>query len=124
MVSRFKSDPVGLAALGKYVAHQREKVAEAIADDARRYAPVDSGEMVSTIHTEHFDVSSRVYVGSDHWRDVEYGTKPHVIRAVTKKVLSNNGEAEIFGPVVHHPGTRQQPFMRRALYQRRVLRRY
>jgi len=40
---------------------------------------------------------------------VEYGTKPHVIRARNGKLLA------IGVPVVQHPGTRPKPFMRPAL---------
>ena len=45
---------------------------------------------------------------------VHEGTAPHEIRAVNKKVLANKRTGEFFGKVVHHPGTRPNPFMQRA----------
>lgn len=43
-----------------------------IATDARSTAPVDTGEMVGTIREALGE--RRVYVGSDHWYFVEFGT--------------------------------------------------
>lgn len=45
---------------------------------------------------------------------VEFGTSPHVIRAKHASVLANS-KGDVFGPVVHHPGTVAQPFLRPAL---------
>lgn len=45
---------------------------------------------------------------------VHEGTAPHEIRAVNKKVLANKRTGQFFGKVVHHPGTRANPFMQRA----------
>lgn len=45
---------------------------------------------------------------------VEFGTSPHVIRAKRASVLANS-KGDVFGPVVHHPGTKAQPFLRPAL---------
>jgi HK97 gp10 family phage protein len=46
---------------------------------------------------------------------VEGGTKPHIIKAVNKKVLANKRMGQIFGKIVHHPGTRANPYMARAV---------
>jgi hypothetical protein len=46
---------------------------------------------------------------------VEFGTAPHVIRAVNRRVLANKGTGQVFGPVVNHPGTKANPFMERIL---------
>lgn len=56
-----------------------------------------------------------VGTGVSYARMVEFGTKPHVIRAVHAHVLANTRTGDVFGPVVHHPGTRAQPFLRPAL---------
>jgi HK97 gp10 family phage protein len=48
------------------------RICDDIAQDARAIAPVDTGEMVSTIRSAGSE--GRVYVGSDHWYFVEYGT--------------------------------------------------
>lgn len=46
---------------------------------------------------------------------VEYGTGPHVITVKNKSVLANKRTGQFFGRTVHHPGTRLNPFMERAL---------
>lgn len=46
---------------------------------------------------------------------VHEGTRPHEIRPVTKRVLANKRTGEFFGKLVHHPGTRPNPFFVRAI---------
>lgn len=46
---------------------------------------------------------------------VHQGTRPHIIRTVNARVLANKRTGQFFGKVVHHPGTRPNPFMVRAL---------
>lgn len=46
---------------------------------------------------------------------VEEGTRPHEIKTKNRLVLANKRTGEIFGKHVHHPGTRPNPYMRRAL---------
>ncbi len=46
-------------------------------------------------------------------RYVEFGTAPHDIKAVNERVLANVQTGQVFGPVVHHPGTKANPFMER-----------
>jgi len=46
---------------------------------------------------------------------VEYGTAPHIITPVNKKALANKRTGKFFGKVVHHPGTKANPYMHRAL---------
>lgn len=44
------------------------------------------------------------------------GTRPHIIRPKNKQVLRFRvGGQVVFAKVVHHPGTRAQPFLDRAL---------
>ena len=96
-------------------------VADAIQDDAQRYVPVDTGELLASIRTEHGTGSSRVWVGTDHWAPTEYGSRPHTITARAGSALSWPGASH---PVksVNHPGTPEQAFMRPALYQARAVR--
>lgn len=70
-------------------------VADEIAADAQRYAPVDTGELVNSIHV-HSETprTARISAEAPHAHFVEFGTE--------------NMEA--------------QPFMRPALYQKRNLR--
>ena len=44
---------------------------------------------------------------------VENGTPAHIIRAINSKALANKKAGQIFGRVVHHPGTKANPFMER-----------
>lgn len=46
---------------------------------------------------------------------VIYGTRPHIIRVKTAKVLTDG--KNFFGPVVHHPGTKPNNFLQKALDQ-------
>lgn len=46
-------------------------VTDAIADDAQRYVPVLSGELLSTIHAEHLAGEGRVHCG-DIGRGIDY----------------------------------------------------
>jgi hypothetical protein len=97
-------------------------VVEEIAEDMRHMVPVDKGALHDSIEPDYPDVTTgRVFVSTDHWHETEYGSPPHVIRARNKKVLHNAETGEFFGPVVHHPGTPEQPFMRPALYRQRDL---
>jgi hypothetical protein len=98
-------------------------VLEEIADDAYRYATVDTGRMRETIHWRLTGPKvGRVIVGTDYWFFVEYGSKPHVIRASGSGALHfyrSDGQ-EYYRAAVQHPGTPEQPFMRPALYQYRT----
>jgi HK97 gp10 family phage protein len=48
---------------------------------------------------------------------VEEGTKPHLIRPKVKKALADRRNKLFFGKLVHHPGTKANPFMERAVKQ-------
>lgn len=43
--------------------------------------------------------------------NVEFGSAPHLIQAVNKKVLADQKMNVIFGKVVRHPGSKPYPFM-------------
>ena len=75
---------------------------------------IDTGAMLASVRQE----GNRVYVGTDHWHFLEYGTSPHVITPNTKQALWWPDAAH---PVkrVNHPGNREYAFMRRALYKKR-----
>jgi hypothetical protein len=98
------------------------RITEAVADDARAGCPVDSGDLLLSIGTA-YPGKKRGYVtvGTGHWKETEYGSRPHIIRSHGPWSLRSD-DGEYFGPVVHHPGTPAQPFMRPAIYQRRSMR--
>ena len=111
-----------------------EQVTDAVHHDALRNAPVNEWRdgpsarhggppLISTIHATFIgDKQGQVHVGTDHWQFSEYGTAPHVIHSRGPWKLRNRIRGQIFGYTVHHPGSPEQAYMRKALYQRRVLR--
>lgn len=95
-----------------------------VREDAGRHAPRDTGDLKGSYRVErHGKLTTWVGSHLDYGSYVELGTKPHIIKIKTKKVLYNNRTGQFFGKIVHHPGTRAQPHLRPALYQPRVLRR-
>lgn len=100
----------------------QDQVTKEIERDARRRCPVDTAELLESIRIKQLKYVNRVMVGTDHWRPTEYGSGPHTIRSTGPWPLRNRETGQIFGRTVHHPGTPEQPFMRPALYQKRVIR--
>ena len=100
-----------------------ENVTDDVEKDAKRYVPIDTGELRASIHQFHFVGTAKIFVGTDHWAPTEYGSRPHIIRAHGDYALANR-ETGFYARsgVVHHPGTPEQAFMRPALYQRRHIR--
>lgn len=87
-----------------------------IADDMRQGCPVKTG----ALHRSIREVGNKIFVGTDHWHYVEYGTPAHIIRPVVAKALRwESADGVHFAKVVHHPGTRENPFIRTAFYKYR-----
>ena len=71
--------------------------------------------MASTVYKEVTQGEGKVGAAASYAVDVELGTAPHEIRPVNGKVLAFQVAGKmVFTPVVHHPGTKANPFMRRA----------
>jgi HK97 gp10 family phage protein len=88
--------------------------------NVKREAPVNKrgggGNLRQSIRSQMLGVAKgMVEVGAEYGAFVEFGTRPHVIRVKHKKVLANRRENKIFGEVVHHPGTRANPFFTRGI---------
>lgn len=77
--------------------------------------PVRTGYLLQNWGFEVGNLQARWYPRANYAPYVEFGTKPHTIRATNKRLLANKKEGKIFGPVVHHPGTTANPFMERIL---------
>lgn len=75
--------------------------------------PVRTGYLVQNWAFEIGNLFARWYPRASYAPYVEFGTGPHVIKAVNKKVLANANTGQIFGTIVHHPGTKANPFMER-----------
>lgn len=74
---RVVMDASGLNRLGRVVDEHVHQITDMIANDARRYVPVLSGALLSTIEKEHLDGEGRVYCGGggvDYHLYQEFGT--------------------------------------------------
>ena len=81
--------------------------------EQKNLAPVRTGNLRRTIHLG--SVSSRsatTVAGANYAAHVEFGTRPHVITPVRRKVLRfSAGGRVVFTRRVRHPGTKPRPFM-------------
>jgi len=105
--------PTAQAHIDAIQSELRHWLAEEVAHDARRYAPIDTGYL--STHIVVSDDATRVVAlgaglppNADAPAYVEYGTRPHPIP-----------NAFGWGITVHHPGTEAQPYLRPAAYKRR-----
>lgn len=112
----------GLAKLKNLTDEVGDKLTQEVQRDAKRLCPVKTGELRASIHRFKAGDTWYVVCGTDHWRFVEYNTRPHIIRSHGPWPLRNPETGQVFGPIVHHPGTTAQPFMRPAIYRNRVVR--
>lgn len=119
-----RMDTAGMRRLQQHIDRIPERVAHDVADDARRYCPVDTGALRASIYVLGLPSAGlgQVWVGTDHWAPTEYGSRPHRITSHGNYPLRNRETGQVFGRSVWHPGTPEQPFMRPAIYQRRVIR--
>lgn len=82
-------------------------------------SPIDTGRLRQSIHQGI--VWGPLYgavgptVNYAYW--VHQGSRPHLIRVRNKRVLANRRTGQIFGKLVHHPGYKGNPFMKRAAEQ-------
>ena len=90
---------------------------EHAAATAERVCPRDTGDLARTV-TGEADTTSmacRLSAGDEHIRYaavVELGGRPHEIRSHGGYPLADRAAGKVFGPVVHHPGTPAQPYLR------------
>lgn len=75
--------------------------------------PIKTGNLVQNWAFEIGNLQARWYPKAAYAPYVEFGTAPHIIRAVNVRALANKETGQVFGPVVHHPGTKANPFMER-----------
>lgn len=87
---------------------------------AKREAPVNKqsggGNLRQSIKSRMTGrLSGEIVAHAPYSAAVELGTRPHLITAVNKRVLANRRTGQFFGKVVHHPGTKPNPFFERAV---------
>jgi hypothetical protein len=79
-------------------------------------APVRTGYLASTVYKQVSDSEGAVGVAASYARVVVEGSAPHEIRPANGGVLAFMIAGKmIFAPIVHHPGTKPNPFMQNAL---------
>jgi len=77
--------------------------------------PIRTGNLVQNWAFEVGNLQARWYPRANYAPYVEFGTAPHEIRPINKRVLANAQTGVIYGMLVHHPGTKANPFMERIL---------
>ena len=91
-------------------------VGNSVRNSLIRRVPVDTGELKNSISFK-VDGKGISFFMSEHGLYVEHGTKPHLITPkVAKSLHFKSGGQDVFAKVVHHPGTRPQPFIRNTFY--------
>ncbi|MFE7461665.1 hypothetical protein ACWFMI_23550 [Nocardiopsis terrae] len=116
---RIRSERAWYERLAPSVRRAENRLARAVAADARRYVGVDTGTLRKTIRVR----GNKVTAGgprASYWYFHHEGTRPHVIEPRFKQALY---WPEARHPVarVKHPGTKANPFLKRALYTKRTL---
>ena len=75
--------------------------------------PVKTGNLKNKINFRVLDKNKLEIFMPGYGLYVEFGTPPHIIRPKNKKSLKwTVGGKDVFAKIVHHPGTRPQPFIR------------
>lgn len=121
----YEENQAGLEGLHEAVWAALGDIAQDIASDMRRGAPVDTGRLRGSIEADlvepgmGFAATVKIWARTPYAVFVELGTRAHIIRAKNARVLANRRTGQVFGPVVNHPGTKPNPFMRSALYRKR-----
>lgn len=74
--TRVRIDLAGFARLEAATQELVTRLTEDVEDDASRFVPIDTGELHQSLHTEFpRPLVGQVWVGTDHWIYVEYGTR-------------------------------------------------
>lgn len=105
--------PEGLAAIDKEAQKFLLSRARRVQRNARRMAPGRMGRRVNAVI-----VGTHVRIESSHPATmfVINGTRPHLIRPNTRKVLKFETKGRtVFARLVHHPGTKANDFLTKAL---------
>lgn len=100
-----------------------QKLVERLAQEAESFmffeAPWRTGKLAQSINRQVEGLSAVVGPLASYAIYVETGTAPHEIRPTRSSILAfkaADGKL-IFTPLVHHPGTKSNPFINRTLEQ-------
>ena len=93
-----------------------EKLADVAYASAFFGAPWKTGKLAGSIVKEIGDGEASIQALAPHAVYVVEGTRPHEIRPVNASVLAFEIRGKmVFTPIVHHPGTKPNPFMQNAV---------
>lgn len=97
-----------------------------IADDIRNILRPHrrTGAMARSVRARKTKKGGRVYVGTDHWPYVEYGTEMHIIASQGDYGMINRVDyikPRYFGRLVEHPGATAIRPIRRAFFKKRSM---
>lgn len=106
---RIDVDEGGMAEVSRTFKRVRDNFLDDCLPDARRNAPVDSGDLFLSIGVDHS--AGTLFADTDYAAAVELGASPHEIPNAWGR-----------GITVEHPGTKAQPYLRPAVYRARRLR--
>lgn len=106
--------------LQEYIMSKFEESADRIAirlrSELKLVVPRDTSRLGQSIDVIYSN-NKLIISAADYLLHIEYGTRPHVIRPKNKKALAfKSGGKEIVVKVVHHPGTRANPFIRETIF--------
>lgn len=98
------------------------KVTRQILNRAKVLAPVRTGRLRASgrmdVKITHFGPTGVVTFPVRYAEYVHDGTRPHIIRAKKGKALKFKVAGKVlYRPLVHHPGTKPKPFLRRAMVE-------
>jgi len=103
-----------LSEIDKEIAERLTKAILVVERKAKQLCKRKTGTLARSITSETEGNKAVCGTNVDYGPHVELGTKPHIITPKTKKALFWPGASHPV-KVVHHPGTRAQPFLRPAL---------
>ena len=95
----------------------------AVEGGAKQNSPVKKSFLRNSIRaTIKGKLSGQVAVGAKYGGYVHQGTRPHVILPRNKKMLAwKVGKGYRFAKIVHHPGTKANPFLQKAVDKERPI---
>jgi len=82
----------------------------------KQEVPIKTGTLRRSIVMDYRPIAVSIYPTVNYSLDVNFGTKAHIIRPRTKKVLRfRSGNNWVFASRVYHPGTKANPFVERTV---------
>jgi hypothetical protein len=103
------------AAVHPYQRGAASDIGADIRSNLRAGGHVDTGALMRSVDVR----GEQIRVGTDHWRIIEEGSRPHIIS--TRKRSLRSAAGRFFGKRVRHPGTKAYHPIKRAVIKKRRL---